>query len=201
MSCSSIGRWWAWEGGGVAVRVACGAPADRHLLTPAERAQLDARRLAPERCHAWIRGRALARRALGVPDSVLSTRSGAPRVAGGQWRLGFTHDGPWTAVVARADGAAAVAIDVVACDAARALRALARVRVRSCAVDPRAIWSALECGLKLRGWHVTRLLDRRVAVEQTPSGSLLVRGLGARFAVRVARLPGATVSWTDGSPG
>lgn len=200
MSYLVAGRWWSWDGDGIAVRVACGAPADRRALTGAELALVAARGLAPERRRAWIRGRALARRSLGLSRSVLATADGAPRVAGGQWRIGFSHDGPWTAVVACGAAAAdAVAADVVACDAARAARALARVRVRAGGVDPRATWSALECAVKLRGAHIACLLDARVAVERTASGGLAVRGLGAPLAVRIARLPGATVTWSDGS--
>ena len=203
MSCYFVGRWWAWDRAGLAVRVACGAPAERTALTAAELAHLAGRSLAPERRDAWIRGRALAHRALGLPDSVLATAAGQPRVAGGAWRIGFSHDGPWTALIAcRHAVAAGVAVDVVACEPARAARALARVRVRgAAAVDPRAVWSALECAVKLRGRHIACLLGRPVEVSTAPSGALVVAGLGARLAVQIARLPSATIAWSDGSQG
>src|SRR5690242_5372145 len=109
MSCLVVGRWWSWDREGVAVRVACGAPAEREALTAAELAHAAARPFTAQRLDAWVRGRALARRALGLWRSVLATRAGAPRVAGGGWRIGFSHDGPWTAVIAcRARGARAV---------------------------------------------------------------------------------------------
>ncbi len=197
----SFCSWWAWDRGGLAVRVACGAPAALDALTDTEAALVAERRLTPERRHAWIRGRALVHRALGLSESVLSGTDGAPRVVGGGWRVGFSHDGPWTAVVAcRPADAARVATDVVACDPPRAARALARVRVTAGrGVDAVAAWSALECAVKLRARHVTWLLDRSVGVATTACGALAVRGVGAPLAVRIARLPGATVCWSDGS--
>ncbi len=202
MSCLSVGRWWAWDGIGVAVRVACAPPADLAALTRAEAALVATRGFTPERRHAWIRGRALARHALGLTESVLVGDDGAPRVAGDRWRVGFSHDGPWTAVIAcRSLRAARVVTDVAACEPARAARALARVRVDAGrGVDPVAAWSALECAIKLRGRHVGWLLDRRVAVAVAAGGALAVRGVGAPLVVRIARLSGATICWSDGSP-
>jgi hypothetical protein len=173
-----------------------GAPG---VLTPEELTFVARLALAPARRAAWIRGRALLHRALGVRGSVLALADGAPRVVGGGWQVGLSHDGPLTAAIARRRGP--IAVDLVAGRAERAARALARVRIGGSAVreDPRQVWGALECALKLRRGHVAWLLGRRLRVDRAGPRRLAVSGLGAPLRVELARMAGATIAWSEGA--
>jgi phosphopantetheinyl transferase len=176
------------------------------LLTRTERAEVERLRYRGRRRDEWIAGRLAARRVLarrlgpGAGDlSVVTDPTGAPRVTGGAAPLAvsLSHDGGRIAV-ALAPGQGRVAIDV--CDRAHARRLpalLARLHLTGGHTDACAIWAALECALKLRGFGVTALLGARLAVAPTGVDSLRVSGLGATAVCRVSSRQGYALAWAE----
>ena len=192
-SPAGVGQAWTRRHDGLTVSAVRDLVAGPDLLTDDERTCLERLGLEANRRAAWVRGRVLARRLLGEQVSVIADLDGRPLAAG--WSDGFAHDGRWTAAIVAPYRPTVV--DIVAGGPARAAAALRRVQVVTDA-EPTATWAALECALKLAGWHVAALLDRPVSVA-SKHDHLEVTGLAAPVIVQIARVADATVAWSTGA--